>query len=169
MVQSGGVSLRPLTRDDAAAAARFVLMATFPPDTKPPADALDIPQVRRWLEGWGAELGVGWEDRGELIGAAWARHVKPVLACDKATGQALPEVIISVAGAEHGAGVGGKLMEGLLMRASAAGCPGLSLTVSERNPVAVRLYEKVGFTHHGRTATGLLLMVWLSRDYVPRQ
>ncbi len=139
-------------------------MASFPPDREPPADALEMPHARRWLDGWGDELGVGWEEGGELRGAVWARPVEPVLVCDESTGRALPEVIVGVVEEARGAGVGRKLMEGLLVRARAAGCSGLSLSVSERNPVAIRLYESVGFTHHGRTPTGLLVMVWRPGD-----
>jgi ribosomal protein S18 acetylase RimI-like enzyme len=37
--------------------------------------------------------------------------------------------------------------------ASEAGCEAVSLTVSERNPVAVGLYESVGFVVTGRSAS----------------
>ena len=40
---------------------------------------------------------------------------------------------------------------------------GLALAVSERNPVAVRLYEHLGFQRVGRTPTGLLTMLWSAR------
>jgi GNAT superfamily N-acetyltransferase len=106
---------------------------------------------------------VGWEENGGLRGAAWARHVEPVLVRDEATGEPLPEVIISVAAEVRGSGVGRRLMEALLARAQAAGCPGLSLTVSERNPVALRLYESVGFVRHGRSPRGAVVMLWRPR------
>jgi ribosomal protein S18 acetylase RimI-like enzyme len=38
-------------------------------------------------------------------------------------------------------------MKALLTRAEEAGYPGLSLSVSQK-PVAVRLYERVGFVRH---------------------
>jgi len=135
-------------------------MAAFPPGSAPPRDALEQPDARRWLQDWGEELGVGWDENGELRGAAWARRTEPGLVCDEATGEALPEVIISVVGEARGAGVGRRLMEALIARAEAAGLPGLSLTVSERNPVALRLYENVGFKRHGRTGSGLVTMTW---------
>jgi ribosomal protein S18 acetylase RimI-like enzyme len=51
-------------------------------------------------------------------------------------------------------------MEGLLDCARGAGVRGLALSVSERNGVAVRLYEAVGFVHAGRTRAELLMMTW---------
>ena len=45
-------------------------------------------------------------------------------------------------------------------RAHAEGHAGLAVTVSERNPVAIRLYERVGFEYRGRAPTGLLTMLW---------
>jgi GNAT superfamily N-acetyltransferase len=149
--------LRLLTTDDAEALFPFVAMAAFPPDEELPPEALEMPHGRRWLDGWGDELGVAWEDDGRVVGAAWARVVDPVLAWDN-TGQALPEVIISVAEEGRGKGLGRRLMEALMSRAYAEGHAGLALTVSERNPVAVRLYEHLGFEHVGRASTGLLTM-----------
>jgi GNAT superfamily N-acetyltransferase len=152
-----------LTQRDASAAGRFVLMASFPPGRELPADALELAHVRRWLDGWGDELGVGWEEDGELIGAAWARRVEPVIARDDATGEPLPEAIVSVVEARRGAGLGRRLMQGLLVRALEDQCSGLSLTVSEHNPVAVNLYDSVGFVVAGRAPSGLLVMTWRPR------
>lgn len=75
-------------------------------------------------------------------------------------GEPLKEVIIGVSAETRGAGIGRRLLQGLLDRARGAGCPGLSLTVSERNPAAIQLYEGVGFVHHGQEPTGGLRMVW---------
>lgn len=47
-----------------------------------------------------------------------------------------------------------------LMAGARADGHGLVLTVSERNPVAVRLYERLGFRRVDQTPTGLLTMLW---------
>ncbi len=154
------MALRNLTPDDADGVVTFVRMAAFPPDRELAPDALERPHARRWLVGWGEELGVGWEHEGQLLAAAWVRPVEPVLARDEATGEPLDEVIIAVAEQARDAGLGRRLLEALLSRAARAGRPGLVLTVSERNSVALRLYERVGFAHHARTPTGWLTMVW---------
>jgi ribosomal protein S18 acetylase RimI-like enzyme len=135
-------------------------MASFPPDEQPPADADASASVARWLDGWVDGLGVGCEDNGVLVGAAWARHGEPVLVRDETTGEPLAEVIIGIAPEARGAGVGTSLIADLVARAAAAGCVGLSLTVSEANRAAIRLYDGAGFVTRGRTSTGQLVMVW---------
>jgi GNAT superfamily N-acetyltransferase len=155
--------LRPVTADDAEALVPFVAMAVFAPGRELPPGALEMPHARRWLDGWGEELGVVWEADGRVVGAAWARVVDPVLARDD-RGQAVPEAIISVAEEVRGTGIGRRLMEALMHRAHVEGHASLAVTVSERNPVALRLYERVGFRHLGRTPTGLLTMLWSCPD-----
>ncbi len=161
--QAIGVLLRPLTAADAEALVAFVAMATSAPGREQPPEELAT-QAHQWLEGWnGRELGIGCEDDGQLVGAAWARVVDRVLARDPDTGAPLPELIIAVAEHWRGAGLGGQLIDALMQRAHTEGIAGLVLTVSERNPVAVRLYEQVGFRHAGHTPTGLRTMIWSTR------
>ena len=151
--------LRPVTRDDAEALVPFVAMAVFAPGRESSPGSLQSPHARRWLDHWSDELGVVWEREGRVVGAAWARVVDPVLVRD-ASGQAIPEAIIAVAEQARGTGIGRRLMEALMHRTHAEGHAGLAVTVSERNPVAIRLYERVGFEYLGRTPTGLLTMLW---------
>jgi ribosomal protein S18 acetylase RimI-like enzyme len=145
--------LRPVAADDAEALVPFVAMAAFRPGEELPPGAVDMPHVRRWLDGWGDELGVLWESDGRVVGAAWARVVDPVLVRDD-TGRAVPEVIISVAEGSRGTGLGRQLMEGLMRRVDVARHTGLVLTVSEHNRVAVGLYERLGFQRVGRRRPG---------------
>jgi GNAT superfamily N-acetyltransferase len=136
--------LRALTSADLPQLLSFVLMAVFPPGQEVPSGAEQISHVRRWLDPWDEEVGVGGEDEGALVGAARARRVEPVIVRNE-DGEPLPEVIVSVAPEARASGLGSQLMKALLARASAAGCGGLALTVSERNPVAVRLH--IGIMH----------------------
>ena len=147
--------LRRLTEGDAALLEPFVVMAAFPPGPELPPGALASPHARRWLDDWGGdELGVAWEEDGVVVGAAWARRVEPAVA-----GAPLPEAIVAVAESARGAGVGRRLMEGLLDLARERAVAGLAMTVSDRNPAARRLYERTGFETVGRTPSGLLVMV----------
>lgn len=57
----------------------------------------------------------------------------------------MPELSIAVAPEWRGRGVGRALLVALIERARQDGEPGLSLSVSRRNPVARRLYESLGF------------------------
>jgi ribosomal protein S18 acetylase RimI-like enzyme len=152
------VGTRALTAADEPKLERFALMAAFPPDRPPPPGVQAMPHVRRWLDDWSeAEPGVCWHEQNELLGAAWARKVEPVLA-RSAAGVPLAEVVIAVDPDRRGQGVGRALMEALIARARAAGEPGLCLSVSERNSPAVQLYESVGFAISGRGPSGLLTM-----------
>lgn len=152
------MGLRALTADDEPNLEQFVLLAAFPPHRQLPDGASDMPHVRRWLDAWGElELGVGWEGEGQVGGAAWARGVVPVIA-RSAPGEPFPEVLLAVASHLRGRGVGLSLMKALVACAEAAGVPGLCLTVSERNEVAVRLYGRLGFAVTGRRGAGLVIM-----------
>jgi ribosomal protein S18 acetylase RimI-like enzyme len=154
------VELRRLTEADQQEALRFAVMAALPPWTEPTAEALRSAHVRRWLNDWGDEVGACWEDAGALVGAAWARHVEPIVALDR-DGERLPEIIISVVKEQRRQGLGRALIEELQRLAKLHGWKGLALTVSEDNAAALKLYQSVNFTAQGRTDTGSLVMVWL--------
>ena len=115
--------------------------------------------VRRWLDGWSAlEPGVCWDEYDRIWGAAWARRVEPVLVRSP-VGEPIPEVVIAVDPVRRGQGIGRALMEGLIMSAEEAGEPGLCLSVSDKNAVAVRLYERLGFVAVGDRRAHLITMV----------
>jgi GNAT superfamily N-acetyltransferase len=152
--------LRDLRADDKLD--EFVLMAAYRPGDQLPSDALSLPHARRWLERGREQLGVAWVHDGRLVGAALARTVEPVLARAPRTGEPLAEVIVAVTENERGRGIGRQLVAALQQRVDEAAWPGLALTVSVRNPAAVRLYEKLGFVTDGVSRTGLTVMVWLS-------
>ena len=113
--------------------------------------ALAMPQLRRYLNGWGRPgdagvVAVG-ED-GQRLGAAWYR-LFPVedpgwgfVASD------IPELGIGVVGEARGRGVGRALLDALLELAREQGHRALSLSVDRQNP-ARRLYERVGFRDAG--------------------
>lgn len=158
-VKLEAVQLRRLTKHDAALLEPFAVMAAFPPGRELSPGALQSPHVRRWLHDWGDdELGVGFERDGALVGAAWARRVEPVLARDDA-GAPLPEAIVAVTEPTRGAGVGRRMLVGLLDLARERRVRGLAVTVSDRNPVASHLYERLGFEPVGHTPSGLVAMV----------
>jgi GNAT superfamily N-acetyltransferase len=150
--------LRDLTAADRDALEGLALMAAFAPNRPVPPAAGEMAHVRRWLDGWPSarQLGVGWDEGGRLIGAAWARVVEPVRLRTEA-GDPLPEVILAVERDARRRGIGRALLEALDDRARDAGWPGLALTVSERNPVAA-LYRRLGYEPAGRSEDGLLLM-----------
>ena len=145
-VQFGWVTVRPLTSDDEELMERMMLYAGFPPDRVLPANARQMPHVRRFIAGWGGEGDVGVmavDEQSRPLGAAWARVFhEPLLRDD--TGAPVAEVAIAVEAHARGGGVGGALLDALADAARHAGHRQLSLSVSPRNP-ARRLYQRRGF------------------------
>lgn len=158
------VALRNLTRADAEAVVAFALIHAFPREPDPPEDARARPEVRRWIDHWDEELGVGWGEAGTLLGAAWARHLEPTLALDTLTAAPIPELILAVLPSARGQGIGHQLLEAMKARAIAAREHGLALMVGERFPIALHMYERAGFIHQLRGETGLVTMVWYARE-----
>jgi GNAT superfamily N-acetyltransferase len=118
----------------------------------PPLDeALALPEVGRYVDGWGRPSDLGVIADGDA-GAAWIRvfthedHGYGFVAPD------VPELTIGVSPEARGRGVGTALLAELLARAQAAGHPSISLSVEPDNP-AVRLYERFGFVRVGHAGT----------------
>jgi ribosomal protein S18 acetylase RimI-like enzyme len=84
---------------------------------------------------------------GVRVGAVWTFHHDPPLLVDT-DGVSLPELTIAVAPEMRGMGVGGALLDELIVR-----CTGryqaLSLNVHQRNPAA-HLYQRKGFRVMGQ-------------------
>jgi GNAT superfamily N-acetyltransferase len=150
--------LRLLTSADVAFLERMMLFAGFPPDRELPADAREMPHVRRFLDGWGRAGDVGVvaldEQQGPL-GAAWARVLDEPLLRDDG-GAPVAELAIAVERHARGRGVGRALLDALADAAKGAGHRELTLSVSPRNP-AQRLYLRCGFELVGQGAHGLVL------------
>jgi GNAT superfamily N-acetyltransferase len=150
--------LRLVSSSDAAFMERMMLLAGFPPDRELPADAREMPHVRRFLDGWGRPGDVGavaLDEAQRPLGAAWARVLdEPLLRDDH--GAAVAELAIAVEKRARGRGVGSTLVDALAEAAAAAGHRELSLNVSPRN-AAHRLYLRCGFEPVGEGAHGVVM------------
>jgi GNAT superfamily N-acetyltransferase len=113
--------------------------------------AFSRPEVRKYLAGWGrpGDAGVvAVNHAGNRLGAAWYRLFP---ADDPGYGFVaadVPELSIGVIVAARGQGVGGALLDALLVLARGKGWRALSLSVDRQNP-ARRLYERKGFHDAG--------------------
>jgi GNAT superfamily N-acetyltransferase len=99
---------------------------------------------------------------GVRVGAMWTfRHDPPLLA-DTDDG-ALPEIAIAVVPEMRGNGVGGALLDELVLRCRGL-CKALTLNVHQRNPAA-HLYQRKGFRviGQGRGAFGNAMRLDLSQ------
>lgn len=113
--------------------------------------AFSIPQLRRYLEGWGraGDIGVVARDEaGQPLGAAWARLFPREEPGYGFVASDIPELAIGVAPAFRGRGVGGALLDTLLETARVRGYEAVSLAVDRQNP-ALKLYERKGFRDAG--------------------
>jgi ribosomal-protein-alanine N-acetyltransferase len=143
------VLVRDLRAEDGPFMRRMMLLAGFPPDRPLPQDAVAMPHVRKFLDGWGRAGDVGVlavDDGGRRLGAAWARVFEAPLITGE-DGDPAAEVAIAVEADARRMGVGTALLDALADRAAAAGHRDLALTVSPRNP-AMRLYRRAGFVVH---------------------
>ena len=96
------------------------------------------------------------DPNGISLGAVWTFHHEPPLLVDSDT-VAVPELSIAVAPALRGRGVGGALLDELIVLC-AGRYEAISLNVHQRNP-AVHLYERKGFrvVGRGRGALGIAM------------
>ena len=144
------VILRPATAEDEEFLWQILYEAIYipPEEDPPPVSILSDPEIARYLIDWGRAHDLGWIaeeiDGGEPLGAAWLR-----LWDDETQGYGFyhpdyPELTIALLPESRGQGIGTQLMERLIDDARREGYPGISLSVSCRNP-AVRLYERLGF------------------------
>lgn len=142
------VTMRPATPEDLPFLKRMCYEAAFGGQNvhteKPPSfeEAMDIPWIRDYVDGWGREgdyglIAVGPD--GQDIGAAWYRHysgdlhVRPY------------ELTIAVREEDRRKHVGEALMKNLLDHADEEGIGRLGLQVGEDNAAAMSMYRKLGF------------------------
>ncbi|WP_433343851.1 N-acetyltransferase family protein [Streptomyces sp. CA-253872] len=165
--------LRPAQAGDAPFLERMLLEAfnwDRPRFTR--AALLALPPAAHYVSGRprAGDLGVVAEDaRGRGLGAAWARRFP---AEDPGYGHVaphVPELTLAVVPGQRGRGVGGALLDALVLAAAAAGGAALSLSVEDGNR-ARRLYEGRGFVRVGREGDADTLLLRLrsaSRAAVP--
>ena len=113
--------------------------------------AFAIPQVRRYLDGWGrfGDAGViAVDEAGRRLGAAWCRLYPTDAPGYGFVAPDVPELSIGVVPEERGRGVGTALLDALAATAREHGHRALSLSVDRANP-ARRLYERHGFRDAG--------------------
>jgi GNAT superfamily N-acetyltransferase len=146
--------VRPATKTDEHFLRGMLLLAAFPPDAVRPAleEVLRDERLARYIVDWGrpGDGGVVAEEEGQPIGAAWYRRFSRNETGYGFISEDIRELSIAIVPEMRGRGIGRTLLLRLIEQAQAEGLPALSLSVSVRNPVAMRLYESLGF----RTVAG---------------
>lgn len=114
-------------------------------------DALQLPGVAKYLEGWGrsGDFGVvAIDPTGRRLGAAWYRFFTAQNPGYGYISDEIPEITIGVDPESRGLGVGRALLEALCNGARERGLKAIGLSVDRENAAAV-LYERVGFVDAG--------------------
>jgi ribosomal protein S18 acetylase RimI-like enzyme len=142
-------NIRPATSSDEPFLREMLFHSLYVEPGREPftRDVLRLPEVARYVAGWGRAGDLGFlaiEDAtGEPIGAVWSRlsvgDDKGFAYLDDAT----PELAVALLPEHRGRGVGTLLLTRYLERARTL-FPAVSLSVSPDNP-AMRLYERLGF------------------------
>ncbi len=140
------LSLRPLTADEIDFLWDMCAAAAQVPDA---ATAQSNPGLARYIAGWGRPHDLALvaidDNTHQRAGAIWIRRFS---ADDPGYGyfdEHTPELGLGVVEAFRGAGVGRRLLNGLIELAKTR-YPGLTLSVFDWNHAAVRLYQSAGFT-----------------------
>lgn len=146
--QEPELTLRPATPEDLPFLREMCYQAAFGGQheaaEKPPSfeEAMKIPWVREYVEGWGREGDYGLvavNDAGENVGAAWYRrysgeaHAGPY------------ELSMAVRQPDRRRYVGERLLNNLMAHAAEEGITSIGLQVNEANTAARNLYKKLGF------------------------
>jgi len=124
-----------------------------------PRSVLDLPEIARYIAGWGraGDFGLAARNGSEPVGAAWFRLFQGDEKGFGTVDDRTPELSMAVRSEYRGFGIGSSLLQRLILAARERGFERLSLSVDARNP-ALRLYERLGFRALGETG-GSLTMV----------
>jgi GNAT superfamily N-acetyltransferase len=139
--------IRPATPADEPFLREMLYQALFTPpgSAPPPRDIVHIPELSRYVEGWGrpGDMGCIAILNGHPVGAAWLRLLTGDAGGYGYVDDQTPELSLAVRPSYRGRGIGGQLLAHLLGEA-AHRYRAVSLSVSAANP-ARRLYERQGF------------------------
>jgi ribosomal protein S18 acetylase RimI-like enzyme len=140
--------IRPLIFEDEPFLWEMLYQAIHVRDgqSPPPRDVVRLPELARYVEGWGraGDRGFLASDAlsGQPLGAAWLRLLTGDYKGYGYIDDDTPELSIAVLPEHRGHGIGTQLLSYLL--ASVRGQLSVSLSVSADNP-ALRLYQSFGF------------------------
>ena len=116
------------------------------------AEVLAIPQLADYVQGWGraGDCGTIAEVAGGPVGACWLRRFTAEHHGYGFLGEEIPGLGLGVAPAYRRRGIGTALLAATVDLARENGAGAISLSVSERNHRARRLYDRTGFVVVGR-------------------
>jgi len=142
-------AIRDARPDDSGAVLAVTLAAyeQYAAALPPPLWAMYRQSIQATLADVGTAAQIVAEESGALVGTVLLFPAGAIMPNPGATALEWPEVrLLAVAPAARGKGVARRLMEECIQRARAAGSPALTLHTADIMAVAMRLYERMGFT-----------------------
>ena len=145
--------LRPATADDIDVLWAMLALAAAPDDPRPVEEIAAVPELARYVAGWGRAGDVGLvavdDATGEPVGAGWYRSFTADAPGYGFVDEQTPEIAIACTAATRGRGLGHQIIGGLLARAHRDGLARLCLSVHVTNAIGQRVYEDEGFVAVG--------------------
>lgn len=142
------ITIRPIEDKDINFLWDMLYEMVHIPENKPSKEELlNIPGIKKYLEGWGRKGDNGFiaiDSQNNPLGTAWYRLFQEE---DKSYGfvsSETPELSIAIIGDYTGKGIGTMLLKELINKAKIQGFKALSLSVDQNNS-ALKLYERLGF------------------------
>lgn len=163
---SATIVIRPATRADEPFLWEMLYQAIHVPAGEPPfpREILREPEISRYMQGWGKpdDLGFLALDKGQPVGAVWARLMTGDNRGFGYVDDATPELTIAILPEYRGKGIGRRLIIRLLETAQTR-YDAICLSVSPDNP-AQRLYLRLGFDVIQEESSALTLVRHLSKS-----
>lgn len=163
--KSGPMQFRPLTPCDEAFLRRMIYTAWRWDRVWDEAEYLayeNRPHPDSYVRGFGqrpGDAGVGAEDSGRMVGAAWCRVLTEKEAGTGYVDDETPELAVAVEASYRGAGIGRAVLSRLIEQVRAAGYSMLSLHVAMDNRRARNLYEGMGFQARKQGDSGVVMVL----------
>ncbi len=161
----GKFDIKPLAREDEPFLWEMLYLALFVPPGDPPIsrEALKIPELSRYVQGWGQPDDMGFKalDNGKPIGAVWIRLMTGVSRGYGYIDDYTPEMSTAILPEYRGKGIGKTLIKHLIKNMQSH-YSGICLSVSTENP-AVHLYQRMGFEVIGEESSSLIMVKWINR------
>ncbi|KGE88804.1 hypothetical protein IX84_06610 [Phaeodactylibacter xiamenensis] len=155
------MTVRALRQVESGFLADMLYEAIFIPEGHGPLPKAVIqdPSLSRYIENWGKDkLDIAWvaEADHQLVGAVWGRLFNQEHKGFGYVDDRTPELSMAVVAEYRNQGIGTRLMKSIASEYLKLGVEYLSLSVDKANP-AVNLYQRLGYTVAGETATSLTM------------
>ncbi|WP_055665398.1 GNAT family N-acetyltransferase [Desnuesiella massiliensis] len=159
------ITIRPIEDKDIHFLWDMLYEMVHIPENKPSKEELlNIPDIKKYLEGWGRKGDNGFiaiDFQNNPLGTAWYRLFQEE---DKGYGfvdDETPELSIAIVKSYIGKGIGTMLLKELINNAKSQEFKAISLSVDPGNS-ALKLYERLGFKKCGAEGTSWTMILNLN-------